>query len=134
MRFYQTELLPGGPPEGLQGAMLINARELIESMRERDAGVKPFWLIDARGCTQAQTIPTAQCLPGNSIQELQAKAPNKAAQVVIFGQDGANPAPFTLASQAVAAGYTNVFWFRGGVSAWTAAGEPTAARGAGGGQ
>ena len=80
VRFYQTELLPGGPPEGLQGAMLINARELIESMRERDAGVKPFWLIDARGCTPAQTIPTAQCLPGNSIQELQAKAPNKAAQ------------------------------------------------------
>ncbi len=134
VRFYQTELLPGGPPEGLQDAMLINARELIESMRERDAGVKPFWLIDARGCTQAQTIPTAQCLPGNSIQELQAKAPNKAAQVVIFGQDGANPAPFTLASQAVAAGYTNVFWFRGGVSAWTAAGEPTTARGDGGGQ
>ncbi len=134
VRFYQTELLPGGPPEGLQGAMLINARELIESMRERDAGVKPFWLIDARGCTPAQTIPTAQCLPGNSIQELQAKAPNKAAQVVIFGQDGANPAPFKLASQAVAAGYTNVFWFRGGVSAWTAAGEPTVARSDGGGQ
>ena len=53
---------------------------------------------------------------------------------VIFGQDGANPAPFKLATQAVAAGYTNVLWFRGGVSAWTAAGEPTVARSAGGGQ
>jgi TIR domain-containing protein/rhodanese-like protein len=134
VKFYQTELMPGGPPEGLQGATVINTRELVQTLRERDAGMNPVWLIDARGCTEAPTLPTAQCLAGNSVQELQAKVPNKAAPLVLFGQDGANPAPFNLATQAVAAGYSNVLWYRGGVSAWTAAGEPTVARSAGGGQ
>lgn len=131
VKLYQTELLPGGPPESLPGAKVVGTRELIQTLRERDAGTNPTWLIDARGCAPQATIPTALCLPDASVEELQAKVPNKAAQLVIFCTDGACPSAYKLASQAVAAGYTSVYWYRGGVSAWTAAGEPTAA-GAGG--
>jgi rhodanese-related sulfurtransferase len=131
--FYENELQPGGPPPALDGATVINTAQLLQSMRERDAGSNPFWLIDARGCTQEPTIPTAICLPSNSIQDLEAKAPDKAVRMVVFCHDGACPMSFSLASQAVAAGYANVFWYRGGVNAWTASGEPTVSL-AGGGQ
>jgi rhodanese-related sulfurtransferase len=131
--FYENELQPGGPPAALDGATVITTGQLVQSMRERDAGSNPFWLIDARGCSQEPTIPTAVCLAGNSIQELEAKAPNKATQLVVFCHDGACPMSFNLASQAVAAGYSNVFWYRGGVNAWAASGEPTVNR-IGGGQ
>jgi rhodanese-related sulfurtransferase len=123
--FYENELQPGGPPAALEGATVISTSQLIQSMRERDAGANPFWLIDARGCAPEPTIPTAVCLPGNSVQVLQAKAPDKATELVIFCHDGACPMSFNLASQAVAAGYSNVFWYRGGVNAWVESGMPT---------
>lgn len=130
--FYENEMQPGGPPPGLDGGTVISTGQLVQSMRERDAGSNPFWLIDARGCGPEPTIPTAVCLAGNSIQALHAKAPDKATQLVFFCHDGACPMSFSLASQAIAAGYSNVFWYRGGVNAWTASGEPTVSQGGGG--
>ena len=32
---------------------------------------------------------------------------------------------YQMASQAIQAGYTNIYWYRGGINAWTAAGEPS---------
>jgi rhodanese-related sulfurtransferase len=130
--FYENELQPGGPPAALQGATVINTVQLLQNLRARDAGAAPFWLVDARGCTQETTLPTAICLTSNSLQELEAKAPGKATQLVIFCHDGACPMSFNLASQAVAAGYTDVLWYRGGVNAWAASGEPTVSRAGGG--
>ena len=48
--------------------------------------------------------------------------------MVIFCHDGTCPWSYNLASQAVAAGYTAVYWYRGGINAWTAAGLPTVPR------
>lgn len=125
VNYYETLIAPGGPPALLDGATVISTQQLLASMRERDAGTTSFFLIDARGCATEPTIPTAVCLTGNSIDQLEAKAPDKAAQLVIFCHDGGCPLSYQLASAAVAAGYDNVFWYRGGINAWAAAGEPT---------
>jgi rhodanese-related sulfurtransferase len=125
VNYYETLIAPGGPPPLLDGATVINTQQLLASMRERDAGATSFFLIDARGCATEPTIPTAVCLTSNSIDQLEAKAPDKAVQLVIFCHDGGCPLSYQLASAAVAAGYDNVFWYRGGINAWAAAGEPT---------
>jgi rhodanese-related sulfurtransferase len=123
--YYETQVAPNGPPQFLAGATVINTQQLLSSMRDRDAGGGPFWLIDARGCGLA-TIPTAACLGVNNIAELEAKVPNRQTQLVFFCLDGGCPMSYQAASAALAAGYSNVFWYRGGVSAWAAAGEPVA--------
>jgi len=125
VNYYETQVVPNGPPQFLAGATVINTQQLLSSMRERDAGGGPFWLIDARGCGLA-TIPTAACLGENNITELEAKVPNRQTQLVFFCLDGGCPMSYQAASAAIAAGYSNVFWYRGGVSAWAAAGEPVA--------
>jgi rhodanese-related sulfurtransferase len=123
VNYYETLLAPGGPPAQLDGATVINTRQLLASMRDRDAGKTSFYLIDARFCGSQPTIPTAVCV--TSIEQLKNKVPDTSFQLVIFCHDGACPLSFQLASEAVAAGYSNVFWYRGGVNAWAAAGEPT---------
>jgi rhodanese-related sulfurtransferase len=125
VNYFETQVAPNGPPQFLAGATVINTQQLLSSMRDRDAGGGPFWLIDARGCGVA-TIPTAACLGVNNIVELEAKVPNRQTQLVFFCLDGGCPMSYQAASAALAAGYSNVFWYRGGVSAWAAAGEPVA--------
>ena len=124
VNYYETVLAPGGPPAQLEGATVINTHQLLASMRDRDAGKTSFYLIDARFCGSEPTIPTAICL--TSIEQLKDKIPDTTLQLVIFCHDGGCPLSYQLASAAVAAGYSNVFWYRGGVNAWAAAGEPTA--------
>lgn len=126
VNYYETLLAPGGPPAQLDGATVIDTHQLLASMRDRDAGKTVFFLIDARGCSNEPTIPTAVCLFPSTLEQLRAKVPDKSLQLVIFCHDGACPLSYQLASAAVAAGYSNVFWYRGGINAWAAAGEPTA--------
>jgi len=128
VNYYETVVNPSGPPASLQGAPVLNTAQLVANLKTRDAGTNPFWLIDARGCTTEQTIATAICLNPSTILELEAKIPDKSAQMVIFCHDGTCPWSYNLASQAVAAGYTAVYWYRGGINAWTAAGLPTVPR------
>ena len=125
VNYYETVLAPDGPPAALDGATVISTVQLLASMKDRDTGSTSFWLIDARGCTNEPTIPTAVCLSANSVDQLQLKVPNKSTQLVVFCHDGSCPMSYQLASAAVAAGYENVFWYRGGINAWVAAGEPT---------
>lgn len=125
VRYYETLSVPGGPPTELDGATVINTQQLTASMRDRDTGSTTFFLIDARGCSSEPTIPTAVCLTTNGIDQLEAKVPDKATQLVIFCHDGGCPLSYQLASAAVTAGYDNVFWYRGGINAWAAAGLPT---------
>jgi len=129
VNYYETELTATGPPAQLQGATVITTAQLIAAMRNRDAGTNPFWLIDARGCSTEPTIPTSVCLTDNNIGSLQAKIPDRSTQIVIFCHDGSCPTSYEMASQAVAAGYTNIFWYRGGINAWMAAGEPSVNQG-----
>jgi rhodanese-related sulfurtransferase len=125
VNYYETVLTADGPPAALQGASIITTTQLIAAMRNRDAGANPFWLIDARGCDGEQSIPTSVCMNPNNLQTLEAKVPNKASRIVVFCHDGTCPMSYQMATQAVAAGYTSIYWYRGGINAWTAAGEPS---------
>jgi rhodanese-related sulfurtransferase len=53
--------------------------------------------------------------------------PDKSATLVIFCLDGSCPESYNFASAAIAAGYQQVYWYRGGANAWAAAGLPTVA-------
>jgi rhodanese-related sulfurtransferase len=123
---YETEVVQGGPPASLDGATLISTSQLVASMKDRDSGSTNFWLIDARGCSGEPSIPSAICLSPNTINQLVAKVPNKSTQIVVFCHDGSCPNSYEAASAALQAGYDNVFWYRGGINAWTAAGLPVA--------
>jgi hypothetical protein len=127
---HENELQPAGPPAGLAGAKYVaNTSDVLGMVRIHDMGGGPVYLIDARGCTQEPTIPRSMCLKSNSIAELEAKAPVKErSQLVFFCHDDTCPTPFTLASDANAAGYAYVWWYRGGVTEWVASGEPTVIR------
>jgi rhodanese-related sulfurtransferase len=97
-------------------------------MKARDAGSASFWLIDARGCTPEPTIPTSICLNPDTIGALETQVPDKSTEIVAFCHDGACPMSYQMASQALAAGYTDVVWYRGGINAWMAGGGPTIVR------
>ena len=127
VNYYETVVVDGGPPAGIDGGTVINTAQLVQSMRERAAGSTNFLLVDARGCGASPTIPTAICLEPDSLDELIEKAPNRAAYLVIFCHDGRCLPSFQLASAAIAAGYENVFWYRGGINAWLSAGLPSVA-------
>jgi rhodanese-related sulfurtransferase len=124
--YYETVVVPDGPPATLTGASLVNTEQLADSLKQRTQGAQTFQLIDARGCTNESTIPGAICLNPNTIDQLVAQIPDRSTELVIFCHDGRCPLSYNLASAAVAAGYDNVFWYRGGINAWTAAGNPTA--------
>jgi len=127
---YEQEVVPGGPPAILPGATVINTQQLVALLKARDAGTLSFWLIDARGCTSEPTIPTSICLNPDTIGGLETQVPDKAAQIVAFCHDGSCPMSYQLATQALADGYRDVVWYRGGINAWMAAGGPTTLRAA----
>jgi rhodanese-related sulfurtransferase len=126
---YEQEVVAGGPPASLPGATVISTIQLVGLLKLRDAGSRAFWLIDARGCTSEPTIPTSICLNPDTIGGLEAKVADKSTEIVAFCHDGACPMSYQMASQALAAGYTDVVWYRGGINAWMAAGGPTIVRG-----
>ena len=105
---------------------MISTTQLVQSMRERDAGTSPFWLIDARGCgVDEPTVPTSVCLRPNTVEQLETNAPDRSTRMVFFCHDGTCPMSYNLAQAAISAGYSNVLWYRGGINAWMAAGLPT---------
>jgi rhodanese-related sulfurtransferase len=108
---------------------VISTNQLATRLKMRDVGARAFWLIDARGCTTEPTIPTSICLNPDTIGALETQVPDKSTEIVAFCHDGACPMSYQMASQALAAGYTDVVWYRGGANAWIAAGGPTIVRG-----
>ena len=86
--------------------------------------------IDARGCTTEPTIPSSICLNPDTIGALETQVPDKTAQIVVFCHDGGCPMSYQMATQALGEGYSNIFWYRGGINAWMAAGGPTLVRSA----
>jgi rhodanese-related sulfurtransferase len=121
----ETEITDNGPPASLAGATVISTANLVNDMQQRDQGKVLFWLIDARGCSGENSIPTAVCFTNNNIDGLQQGIPDKSTKLVFFCHNGGCPMSYQMASQAVQAGYTQVFWYRGGFDAWSAAGLPT---------
>ncbi len=124
VRYFESVVVAGGPPATLDGATVINTAELLQKLQRRDQGADAFVLIDARGCTTEETIRGAVCLKPNNSGELQARVPVDM-PIVAFCHDGRCPLSYEVAQSALGSGYQKVFWYRGGINAWTAAGLPT---------
>jgi rhodanese-related sulfurtransferase len=122
---YENIVVPSGPPLTLAGATVINTAQLLAKIKAHDAGEIHLWLIDARGCSTDPTLPTADCMQPNTIDKLKFEIPSKTMQLIFFCLDGSCPESYQAAKAAIAAGYTDVLWYRGGVNAWAAAGLPT---------
>ncbi len=124
VRYFETVLVKGGPPAALDGATVIDTAELVRKLQRRDQNAENFFLIDARGCTDEETIQGAICLNPNNIGEMQIRVP-MGTPVVAFCHDGRCPMSYEMAQAALGSGYQQVFWYRGGINAWAAAGLPT---------
>jgi rhodanese-related sulfurtransferase len=125
VRYFETVTAPRGPPADLDGAAVITTAQLQQRLKDPGQGPNALVLIDARGCVDKPTIPGAVCLSSNTINDLTARYPNKQEPIAFFCRDGRCGLAYSMAAGALAAGYGNVIWYRGGINAWMAAGLPT---------
>jgi rhodanese-related sulfurtransferase len=124
VRYYETVVVPGGPPSDIEDASVIDTAKLAQRLQERADGKRAVILIDTRGCSAKTSLPGAYCLEPTDVEELKAKISDKDVKLVIFCDDGRCSSAYALAGQAVAAGYEDVDWYRGGVNAWISSGGP----------
>ncbi len=123
-------------PLTIPGASVVKTRELAAML----AGPNPPILIDVLSGEGHVSLAGAVWIAGagrgeNFADALQAQLAPLLAQ--LSGGDKSKPLAFFCASaecwlsyntalRAVAAGYSRVYWYRGGIEAWTEAGLPTA--------
>jgi PQQ-dependent catabolism-associated CXXCW motif protein len=123
-------------PLTIPGAKVVQTREL----RAMLAGARPPLLIDVLGEEGHLTLAGAVWLSGagrgtNFVDPVQAVLTpllekltinDKTRALVFFCANSQCWLSYNAALRAVAAGYRAVYWYRGGVEAWAAAGLPTA--------
>jgi rhodanese-related sulfurtransferase len=127
--------LPGETPASVPGARLMLTRYLLAQM----IAPSPPVLIDVSDSWgNHPTLPGAIWMRGAgddardqnaAVSRLFATllatvAPDRNTPVVVFGEGPRFWAAYNAALRAVAAGYINVYWYRGGIEAWQAAGLP----------
>jgi uncharacterized caspase-like protein/rhodanese-related sulfurtransferase len=111
-------------PTTIPGGRVITTGELQQAILAR----KPIGLIDVLDGYH-NTIPGAVSLPGagmpqatdRSQQILAAVKGNRAYPLVFFCQGASCWESYNAALRAIHAGFTNVYWYRGGLEAWSAA-------------
>jgi PQQ-dependent catabolism-associated CXXCW motif protein len=121
-------------PLTISGATTVSTAEL----RTMLASGRPPILIDVLGGDVTQSLPDAIWLRGaglgNSLEDVTQKRlaseltqltkGNKSAPIAFFCLSRTCWLSHNTAVRAVALGYTNVLWYRGGRNAWRAAGLP----------
>ena len=126
----------GPTPRQIPGAQVVQTRQLQAMLTGQESPI----LIDVLSEDGHVTLAGAVWLSGagrgtNFLDPVQSMLPRLLAQLA--GGDTARPMVFFCANsqcwlsynaalRAVAAGYSNVYWYRGGIEAWTAAGLPSA--------
>ena len=126
----------GPTPRQIPGAQVVQTRQLQAMLIGQESPI----LIDVLSDDGHVTLAGAVWLSGagrgaNFLDPVQSILPRLLAQLA--GGDTARPMVFFCANsqcwlsynaalRAVAAGYSNVYWYRGGIEAWTAAGLPSA--------
>ncbi len=126
----------GGTPLTLPGARTILTRYLATDL----TGRMPPVLIDVTNSWGGHaTLPKAIWMRGAGddaadkndavstlfTELLASVAPDRNTPIVIFCDSSVCWQSYNAALRAVAAGYVNIYWYRGGVEAWRAAGLPT---------
>jgi PQQ-dependent catabolism-associated CXXCW motif protein len=119
-------------PLSIPGAIVIDTPDL----RERMAGERPALLFDTAGGSGHDSIPGAIWLPGAGLgtgfddalqrqleKTLEVATKGDRARAVVFFCVSRNCwLSYNAASRAVRLGYREVYWYRGGLEAWSAAG------------
>jgi PQQ-dependent catabolism-associated CXXCW motif protein len=120
-------------PQVIDGAKTITTPQLRTLM----LSAQPPILIDVIGGNQTFSLPGATWARGAGLAGRNAEAKLAADLTALTGSDKTKSIVFFCLSKtcwlshnaavgAVALGYTNVYWYRGGRDAWIAAGLPTA--------
>lgn len=121
-------------PLAVPGARTVTTDEL-RTLLESPA---PPLLVDVAGGDGHMTLPDAHWLPGagrgvHFLDPLQAAIADwlaeltrgdKTRALAVFCVDAKCWLSYNVALRALALGYTNVLWYRGGIAAWAAAGLP----------
>lgn len=111
-------------PPLLDGAMKITAEELLDLKAE----FTDLVIIDARSSEEANALNIEGAVSVSdrtlSPNTLASMTKDKFTPLVIFGADEHSVHGFKAARQAVALGYSYVFWFRGGMQEWLDKGMP----------
>jgi len=111
-------------PDVLEGALNISAEELVDLKAEFPNTV----LIDtsAHDAANPSSIEGAHSVPGETLSAsvLTRLADDKIAPLVFFDTDPNSIRCYKAARQAVILGYTNIYWFRGGLKEWLDKGLP----------
>ncbi len=123
-------------PTRIPGGALVTTMELAAALRQSSSSMA-FVLIDALGGPPHATIPGADSLPdaGSSgtfndteqrslDSELSDLTTDVDTPVVFFCQGAMCWESYNASLRAIHLGYTHVYWYRGGLSAWQAAGLP----------
>lgn len=121
-------------PTTIPGARVVRTLEL-KAMLERDP--KPF-LVDVLSGPTHRTLPGALWLHNGGLGDYNAEEEqrflstiarlaghDKARELVFFCSGAQCWLSYNAALRAAQAGYTNVYWYRGGIDAWREAGLPT---------
>ena len=124
----------GRTPATLPGARVLRTLEL-KAMLEQEP--RPF-LVDVLSGPAHRTLPGALWLHNGGLGDFDAAEEkryldtvallaghDKARHLVFFCSSAQCWLSYNAALRAVRAGYTNVYWYRGGIDAWRAAGLPT---------
>jgi rhodanese-related sulfurtransferase len=134
----QVDNVGSATPTSIPGARTIRTGDLYEAYLKTTLDGAHFVLIDALTDTHAQTIAGAQRMDyageGNSFtddvqvrleKDLKAAAKNDLATPLVFFCEGAQSwESYNAALRAEKIGFTNVYWYRGGIFAWQHAGLP----------
>lgn len=120
-------------PRTIPGGRVVSTVDL----RAMRAGEPKPYLIDVLGGNSHRTISGAFWLAGSGAGDLDAGASqrfldavakfaagDKNRPIVFFCADSECWLSYNAALRAIAAGYTNIMWYRGGLAAWFHAGLP----------
>lgn len=130
----------GPTPTSIPGGKVVTTRTLADLLRSRQGSLL---LVDVLG--GPETLPNAipgawLAQPGSFEDQVQQQAAGmlqqatggrKDALMVFYCQSNQCWMSYNAALRAIAAGYTNVLWYRGGIESWKAAGLSTQGGGPG---
>lgn len=131
---YRPKDYHGPTPDTVPGARVVRTDELRQ-MLERDP--RPF-LVDVLSGPVHRTLPGALWLHNGGLGDFDASEEkrfldvlarlsghDKAREIVFFCSGARCWLSYNAAMRAARAGYSNVYWYRGGIEAWREAGLPT---------
>ena len=135
-----TGAMHGPTPASIPGGKVATTSQVAELLR---SAAGRYLLLDVLGGPEMlpNALPAAWLAQPGSFDDpvqqqaagafQQATGGRKDAPIVLYCQSSYCWMSYNAALRAIAAGYTNVLWYRGGIEAWKAAGLPV--QGAGGG-